>query len=192
MDNGYLIKLTLALYKITDLFPDKEPLRFSFREKADSVLGNLVLFFDDNPVSLTKEQKNRVLEKVVQDVEALCSFCKIATEQDWVEQDYLLVLSNEYRRIEKRAKKSLEKKTVIPKIKETKIVPEKISKNIEGKRGQEILKILEQKGSAQVRDLEEYFPDVSKRTLRRDFESLLSQGVVRRIGDKNDTGYRLR
>ena len=43
-----------------------------------------------------------------------------------------------------------------------------------------------------MRDLEEYFPDVSKRTLRRDFESLLSQGVVRRIGDKNDTGYRLR
>jgi len=35
-------------------------------------------------------------------------------------------------------------------------------------------------------------PNVSKRTLRRDFEFLLKQGIVERIGERNETFYKIK
>ncbi len=40
--------------------------------------------------------------------------------------------------------------------------------------------------------MKQVFPEVSKRTLRRDFENLLKQGIIERIGEKNDTFYQLK
>ncbi len=34
-------------------------------------------------------------------------------------------------------------------------------------------------------------PDITKRTLRRDFEYMLSQGLIKRIGERNDTFYQI-
>ncbi|MFH0792053.1 MAG: DeoR family transcriptional regulator [bacterium] len=54
-----------------------------------------------------------------------------------------------------------------------------------------ILSILKSKEKAQVWEFKATFPDVSKRTLRRDFEYLFNQGMVKRVGEKNNTFYRL-
>ncbi len=40
--------------------------------------------------------------------------------------------------------------------------------------------------------MKQVFPEVSKRTLRRDFENLLKQGIIEKIGEKNDTFYQLK
>lgn len=56
-------------------------------------------------------------------------------------------------------------------------------------RQKKILEILKEKGRAQVGDFKKIFPEVSKRTLRRDFRSLVSQKLVERIGEKNNTFY---
>ena len=50
-------------------------------------------------------------------------------------------------------------------------------------REKKILEILEEKGKAQVQDLQKFFPNISKRTLRRDLESLLKKGLVQRSGE---------
>ena len=46
-----------------------------------------------------------------------------------------------------------------------------------------------EKEKAQVGDIKEILKDVSKRTLRRDFDDLLKQHLVERIGHSNDTYY---
>ena len=43
MDRDYLIKLTLAVYKVTKIFPSKEPLKFLIREKANQILADFIL-----------------------------------------------------------------------------------------------------------------------------------------------------
>ncbi|MCD6550446.1 DeoR family transcriptional regulator [bacterium] len=58
-------------------------------------------------------------------------------------------------------------------------------------RQKKILEILREKGNAQVKDFKKIFPSVSKRTLRRDFRYLMEKGLVRRIGERNNTFYQL-
>ena len=59
-------------------------------------------------------------------------------------------------------------------------------------RQKKILEVLKERGRAQVKDFKEIFPGVSKRTLRRDFRNLMAQGLVERMGEKNNTFYQLR
>jgi hypothetical protein len=55
-----------------------------------------------------------------------------------------------------------------------------------------ILEFLKQKGGAQVWEIQKIFPSVSKRTIRRDFRSMLKQGVIERTGERNTTAYKLK
>jgi DeoR/GlpR family transcriptional regulator of sugar metabolism len=59
-------------------------------------------------------------------------------------------------------------------------------------RQKKILEILKEKGKIQVGQIKEFFPNVSKRTLRRDFQSLVKKGIIERIGEKNKTFYQLK
>jgi predicted HTH transcriptional regulator len=55
-----------------------------------------------------------------------------------------------------------------------------------------IIEYLKEKGQAQVWEIQKIFPDISKRTIRRDFRSLLKQGLIERIGERNRTYYKLK
>ena len=55
-----------------------------------------------------------------------------------------------------------------------------------------ILDIIKERERVQVGEVKGVFPAVDKRTLRRDFRSLLEQGFIERLGQKNDTFYRLK
>lgn len=190
MENSYFIKLTLVLYRMTDSFPKEEPLKFSIREKANSILGELSICYANNPIVLSRDQKNKIVTSILKNVEILQSYFSIAQEQNWTEKDYILVLSREYAKIAGGMKVETEKKVVIPAKKESKV---KVSfEDVERKRCREILEMLQQKEPLQVKDLEPIFQGTSKRTLRRDFEYLLQQNLVRRVGDKSNTGYILR
>jgi len=60
------------------------------------------------------------------------------------------------------------------------------------KRQEKILDILKEKGKAQVWEVKKIFPQISKRTLRRDFELMFKQGIVQRMGEKNNTFYQIK
>jgi hypothetical protein len=55
-----------------------------------------------------------------------------------------------------------------------------------------IVEFLKQHGSAQVWEIQKIFPSVSKRTIRRDFRSMLKQGLIERTGERNTTAYKLK
>jgi len=170
MDKDFLIKLTNNLYRLTLLFPKKEPLRYKMRELADEILA-------------------KPTEK---DFEILNSFFEVAKSQNWVSPSNVLEIQQEYSKLEEGLK-------IVPAINPLPLNNgspasiELLKKEITiGSRQEKILKILKEKGKAQVWEIQKIFPEVTKRTLRRDFESLLNQGLVERIRERNDTFYQLK
>lgn len=198
MERSFVIKLTVVLYKLTEGFPEREPLKFWIREKANAVLSNLLCLGYNNPVGLAKEQKGKLKEVVLRDIQVLRGFFAVAKEQAFTRKDYILVLSQEYQKIARNLEKELSLELARPK-------PEKQEKAAQShfsesflpqpsikKQHQEILDLLSQKGTLQVKDLEQFFPQLATRTIRRYCEFLLSHKLVKRVGRDNKTGYALR
>lgn len=163
MDKIFLIKLTNGLYRLTLLFPKKEPLRYKMRELADEILANQT------------EEK----------LEILNSFFEVAKSQNWVSPSNVLEVQKEYDNLKEELKQSSE--VQLPKVKEIRKDEEKILG-----RQEKILEILKEKGRAQVWEIQKIFPEVTKRTLRRDFENLLNQGLIERMGERNETFYQIK
>jgi len=211
MEKSQIIKLTVVLYRVTELFPKREPLKFSLRKKANDILAEFVLYSADNPVVLAKVDKQKFLMRILNNIEVVQAFFSLAKTQDWLRPENFLVLKQEYSKITEQVRQALAveketaKKEVITRvsavkepIKRESPVREQetvaISTSPAGlkSRHKQIIKFVKSRGVAQVKDVKEILPEVTKRTLRRDFDFLLKQGLVQRRGDKNMTEYLVR
>jgi len=193
MDREFLINLTKELYRLTLLFPKKEPLRYKMREIADDILQKVVSGTD-----WTKHNPS-----VLKDIEVLNGFFEVAKTQNWVPAVDILRIQEEYNRIEaeikkitkqpsKPSEKGIEAVDVRHQHQQTgELVPSTPGVGI-NERQQKILAVLKEKSRAQVWQVKQVFPEVTKRTLRRDFESLLKKGIIERIGERNTTFYQLK
>ncbi len=168
MNQEEITELANKLYKLTLLFPKKEPLRYKMREVANRIL--------ENYISLKKES-------VKADLELMDSYFEIAKWQNWVSYFDILSLKEQYGKIKDNLPEKKEEKIVQKEIKSSSV---KISE-----RQKKIIKILEKKEIVQVWEINKILTNVSKRTLRRDFEYLLKEGVVKRMGERNKTFYKL-
>ena len=182
MEKETLIRLTSDLYKLTLLFPKKEPLRCKIRELADDILTSYIRLD-------SKDNQDLAL-----DLETLDGFFTIAREQNWVSFSEVLKVSEKYVSLRKELEDitdSHQQAMVLETVTaETGIDFNDLSKS--DQRRDMILEILKEKGKAQVWEFKKIFPKLTKRTLRRDFEKLLGQGLVERIGERNQTFYRLK
>lgn len=173
MDKFFLIQLTSELYQLTLLFPKKEPLRYKMREFADEILAN----------------------QTEKDLEILDSFFEIAKAQNWVSLEKMLRIQKEYDKIKAEIKKIENCSSELPGLliseKSSKEKPEAYPLQVSNSRHEKILEFLKEKGKAQVWEVKQILPEVTKRTLRRDFESLLKKGIIERKGEKNNTFYEL-
>ena len=173
MNRELLIQLTNNLYRLTLLFPKKEPLRYKMRERAVDILA-------------------KPNEK---DLAVLDSFFEVALVQNWVSPSDILAIKKEYdnlREILKKYKPEKEKKKDNLGIVEVypKETPIPLRQNLD--RQEKILAFLKENGRAQVWQIKQVLPEVTKRTLRRDFEHMLEQGLIERKGEKNDTFYQIK
>jgi Fic family protein len=185
MDRDYFVKLTTNLYRLTLLFPKKEPLRYRLRELADIILANSVLILEDNPV----ESKKLILEND-KNLVVLNTYLELAKSQNWVSPFDILEIQKEYAKIKSDLRKDVKPIRVSP----PKVISSAVFEKKEGgreSRQQKILEVIENRGKVQVGDLKKVLANVSKRTLRRDFDFLIKQGLVERVGEKNDTFYQL-
>lgn len=176
MEKDYIVKLTLALYRVTELFPDKEPLKFFLRKKANEIMADFV----------AKGEKSEFSEKILKNLEILQDYFKIAENQKWVSQKNFFVLKREYNKIVREIKRPKSAK----KGKSRRKTP-LIEEDCEYGRREKILEVLKQRGKAQTGEFLKFFPEVTKRTLRRDFQCLLDKRLVKRIGSRNRTFYKL-
>ncbi len=172
MQKQGLIDLTKIVYRLTLLFPKKEPLRYKMREAADDILASY----------LTQKDTGKNLE-------VMDSFFEVAKEQNWVKKDELLEIQKEYAKLGQSSTQNpwIQTQTIEqrPEVRppDAKTMPD---------RQERILTFLREQGRAQVWQLKEILPEVTKRTLRRDFEALLRQGLIERIGERNSTFYQIK
>jgi len=191
-EKNFLIQLTNDLYRLTILFPKKEPLRYKIRQWADEILANFIQLetkqklIGDRPVNNNfslLNQMRTLKRQILEDLEVLDSFFEIAKSQKWVSLQETINLQEEYVKL----KEELEKEQM-PEM----LFPEGEKRLSINERQQKILEVLKERGKVQVWEIKKIFPDVSKRTLRRDFEQMLSQGLIERIGERNETFYQLK
>ena len=208
MDKKHLLQITNELYRITLLFPKKEPLRYKMRALADDILALLLISTPNN--ILTKQGLVKIngvgfegddpnvpqadtSQKILKEIEVLESFLEVAKNQNWVRDNDISNLQKEYNQLKEKVKNlpKLEKKEAIPSSIHVSPIHTRERVSV-SERQEKILEILREKGKAQVWEIKKIFPQVSKRTLRRDFEKLLKKGIIQRVGERNKTFYRLK
>lgn len=181
MEKNHLIQLTNELYRLTLLFPKKEPLRYKMRELADDILAKCL-------------RQSAANNSVLEEFEILDSFFEVAKNQNWVSADELSKIQESYGKIGEELKTR-------PRSEEMAVVEATVGiepqqdyetqpRNVE--RQQKILEILKEKGKAQVWELKKIFPEITKRTLRRDFRNLVKKGVIEKLGERNETYYQIK
>jgi len=182
------IKLTLALYKVTDLLPDNEPLKYKIRDKADDILTKLILA---NP---NEEKLDR--EGLLEDIKIINAYFDIAQEQEWINPLNFRILKNEYKHIadivnndppkvrNNDNKMASAKKEIIPSEKE-------VFRHNLSSRQRKLVDILKNKGPMRLRQVHVFFPQLNERTLRRDFNFLISKDIVKRIWQGKHIFYQL-
>lgn len=196
MDKDFLIQTTNNLYRLTLFFPKKEPLRYKMREKASDILAQ---FLEDGPIAQFLE--DGPLSSML---EVLNGFFEVAKEQNWVSPSDILVVQTAYINLgdELRSSSRFANVHVMKELEKAETAEQSPELMPEGglaqrrhtdisERQKKILELLKERGRTQVHQVQQIFPQLTKRTLRRDFEQLLHQGLIQRIGERNEISYQV-
>jgi len=198
MKNEFL-KLTDAVYKMLEYFPDSDPLKSRAKEKSLAIMDNLALIFGTE--GWASFQKEKIQNQTLEDIDTFLGYLKIAKSQGWLSPINFLIISNEYQKICQQLSQSTERlpKIEIPNVLQecTQIVKKSVLSNTEtpaatfSDRQKKIVKFLEDNEKAQVMDLQTVLPTVTKRTIRRDLDELLKSGKISRLGEFNQIFYKI-
>lgn len=208
MDRGFFIKLTFAVIKVLNASSGDKELRRQIQESAESILADVLVISEEHPI--TFQQKHIIALRAQECIDAMLHRLLEAKKKEIISYGSFVVLEREYMRIqawlagvilalpkeqekEKEVKsqprvlvsKEPKKESVVSLVKK----PESHSKISD--RQKKILDILKNKNKAQVWELQKIFPQVTKRTLRRDLDDLLQQNLVVRIGEWNTVSYQI-
>ena len=197
LNKNYLLQVTNELYRITLLFPKKEPLRYKMRQLSNDVLANFVDLSKEEDL----QEEIRIIEDSNNKIEILDGFFDVAKAQNWVRPSDISGLQKEYELIKEgfssiggddEKQEKVQVAVHAPVTEDSYERKEKMGEIILSSRQEKILRILEDKDKAQVNDVKDYFPDTSKRTLRRDLKELLDNDLITRKGERNSTFYEVK
>jgi hypothetical protein len=195
MEDRFL-QITNAVYKLLEFFPEGEPLKNRAKDKALTIMENLVLVFDNRGwASLRREKASGQL---LEDIEVLLSYFKLGKSLGWIDSVNFLIISKEYDKIKNEIRQLIEKpSTKLTTVaidgarsdflsKKSDLAPSPISE-----RQKKILKFLEEKEKGQVMDFTTILPNITKRTIRRDLDDLLKKEKIIRFGEWNQVFYKI-
>jgi len=192
------LKLTSSAYRLSEYFPESDPLKTKAKAKILSVMEMLVsVNLEENAVVLD----NLNQQKIIEDIDMLLGYFEIAKNQEWISSINYLIISGEYKKIRDEISqvKAVKKTIINDSIKE----PANINQNTNGnifkkensqkfsERQKKIVDFLKENEKAQVMDLQEVLPNITKRTIRRDLDQLLATGEVVRMGEFNQIFYKI-
>jgi len=108
------VKITNAVYKILEFFPETEPLKNKAKEKALSIMENLTLSANRNAskddwITLKDclpENVEKASSELSKDIEILLSFLKLGKLQGWINDANFLIIYNEYEKIKEEIPQS--------------------------------------------------------------------------------------
>ena len=113
------LKLTNALYKISEFFPESDPLKNRVKDRALSIMDNLVLINKNNGWASFQEEKVKI--NILDDIDILLGYLWIAKYHGWINSVNYLILINEYEKLRNSIKPIVElTRSEIPAPKENK------------------------------------------------------------------------
>ena len=217
MTEENIIKLTNALYKVTDLFPKEEPLRFAIRKE-----GLDVLFFSNivkgKSISVNSKEREQHLDRVLAKIELIKTYFGIAKEQEWVSLRNFEVLEREYDSLKDSLSLTVlrvkeEKRPVVMEIKreEPIAVSAGIKEEVREEKKMEtekrevkhinyeelssvqlkVLEILQGKGQLKANQISDFFPEMNPRTIRRELKGLKESKIITSVGGGKLTLYEI-
>lgn len=184
MDKDYIIKLTLAVYQMSEWWPETNLLKFQLRNLANEILTGFISMAYHNPGSDMQVW-------LFKNIQAFQQSLSEVRAQKLINRREFLLFRKEYGRVGGEIKGLVGLKRTKSLKKEKDSVKESIFKQELNQRQEKILKILRKKPRIQVWEFKGFFPDISKRTLRRDLEDLLKKELVERKGEWNKIFYNL-
>lgn len=185
-NKGYFFNLINAVYEVTELFPEEEPLKFEIRKKNLKLFSDLMSCSPNPGVNHIEDMAHFMIK----DIEVIKDFLSLAESQEMADSRNFLVLKREYDKVIEYLESNLNNEE------EEKENPERIEKRENFShsftpRQKKILNILKEKKAAQVGDILGYFDKITKRTLRRDLGNLLRTGAIKRTGKTNQIFYEI-
>tara|TARA_Y100000310_G_scaffold321519_1_gene379247 strand:- start:9853 stop:10476 length:624 start_codon:yes stop_codon:yes gene_type:complete len=207
MDRDFFIHLTFAVHRVADVLEEPK-LAKELKSSANLLLADLILATENNP--LTLEQKRSIVPRAIREVGSLKAYLSYARRISSVSSENFVLLEKEYTKAENflrdlhqdmlsqdsGARPAPQQKRVAPKrdlgAPKSRLSSRKDSGGELSLRQTRILEIIRNKEKAQVWELQKVLPEVTKRTLRRDIDSLLQQDLIERKGEWNTVFYQVR
>ena len=213
MDGDKITRITEALYRVTDLMPDQEPLKWSLRERAVFLMN----FFLGNGTDRIFKDGLAKRERAFSALNELLGMLDVASSNTFISRINFEVLSREYTAISECLKvlkepephllREEEKHSYTPEERQQEPKPpsEPRTENStfdgvangdastfpeSGSRKKKILQHLESNGWVSMGKLVEIFEDrFSEKTIQRDLADLAEEGLIKREGDKRWRRY---
>ncbi len=184
----FLLKLTLAVYRVTDLFPEKEPLRYSLREAANEILASW---------------SAKETEAAGRNFALLKSYFAIAKSCLWVKEANFCVLEREYEAFingsagspqdgdggvgkDASVNFNTDKSNNSIRLKRKKTAEKPYSPD---ERKQKIAGIIIQQNKITLKDILGQLPEINRRTLIRDLDGLLKKDIIKKAGNGRAAFY---
>lgn len=196
-------KLTEVLYRVTDLYSDKEPLKWLLRENAVFLYESLMSDMSDSAYGTDKINKNnKIIIKIVHLLEIASlggfisdinfeilkkeylSFKNLLekTEQNLFSKAIMITQQSESAKSTENKKKN-DKIYKGQKILSDKKTKSKIHQENE-ERNQKIIDFLKENGKKTIREISSVFGDISAKTVQRNLAELIKSGKLLFEGEK--------
>jgi len=183
MDENF-IKTINAAYVLAEYFPEADPLTIKTKEKVLDISESFIMGAD--------------LDKIKKDVDVLLNYLVMAKKLGWISVINYLIISKGLENIKPVGAAAPQTSVEVEVKAELKPLPQPVSDKLPSKqksnltaRQQKIVEFLKQKERAQVADLRQVLPNVTKRTIRRDLDELLTAGKIVRMGQFNQVFYQI-
>jgi hypothetical protein len=213
-------KLTTALYMVSNLFSDSEPMKWTLRTKSSQLLSFIIGFKD-----ILRSREHEFVHEVRSRILEIVSLLDIASKSGLVSPMNFSILHTEFMNLAhalKDIKKDVEKNTdfsIASQFEEDKHVHKNETtfaqmKSDQGRvhtspaevhsikdkeemsfkktnRQQIILTLLKKKDDLTIKDIAEVITDCSEKTIQRELVSLIAQGAIKKTGDRRWSRYTL-
>ncbi|MFC1756708.1 DeoR family transcriptional regulator [Patescibacteria group bacterium] len=195
-------KITEAVYRVTDLLLDREPMKWEIREKSVIIFSVLISLKNDSTL-----EKNSKVEKIENLIDQLVALLSLFQESKTVSSVNFEILGDEYRSAKTIISKQKQKQHFIkldldesalelpepPKQKQpighSNGQNNAIRHNKNSSRKDKILNIIREKKDVSIGELSAVFTEFSEKTIQRDLVSMVKGGILKKQGDKRWRRY---
>ncbi|MBU1179124.1 DeoR family transcriptional regulator [Patescibacteria group bacterium] len=208
-------KITEAVYRVTELLSDKEPIKWATREKSFLIFSILVSLKSSHDL-----EKNKRFEEIEELIEQVIAFLSLFSESRAISGINFEILKDEYESIKKIISEQKKQENVLnfptnlflaaEKEKAAEIEKEKrpespigqpngqdtirhnVGQNVgQGSRKTRIFDIIKEKKEVSIGELSGIFKECSEKTIQRDLLEMVGKGIIKKEGDKRWRKYSL-